>query len=197
MNNFIFSDEVLWCRLIEGEEASFTKLFERFYPNLLRYGKSFLSDTDKIHDCIQDVFVDIWYYRASLCRTVSVKAYLLSCLRKRIGRSKKVDLFFRQTTSLEEVTFSIDFTVEDHLIANEEVAYKVNCLNKHINALSPRQKEALYLRYHQELKTEQIAEILNINYQSANNLLHRALIQLRRDLKDNPSLFMLLVVGCN
>ncbi len=190
----MISDEVLWCRLIEGDEVPFTELFERFYPALLRYGKSFLSDTDKVQDCIQDVFVDIWHYRSTLCRTASVKAYLLSCLRKRIARTNKGDHIFRHTTSLEEVQFLVEFTIEDHLIADEETAAKVSQLNQYINSLPPRQKEALYLRYHQELKTEQIAEVLNINYQSANNLIHRAVIQLRKDLKDHVALLMLLFV---
>jgi RNA polymerase sigma factor (sigma-70 family) len=56
-------------------------------------------------------------------------------------------------------------------------------LNKLLNDLPGRQKEALYLRYHQGLTVDQIAEILDVNYQSANNLLHRALLHLRKEWK--------------
>jgi DNA-directed RNA polymerase specialized sigma24 family protein len=51
----------------------------------------------------------------------------------------------------------------------------VQQLNKYINN-TIKTKEALYLRYHQGLNVEQIADMLDVNYQSANNLLHRALL---------------------
>lgn len=193
MNASFLPDENLWHRLKDGEEAAFSRLFERYYPTLLGYGKSFISDPNRVQDCIQDVFVDIWLYRKSLNEAVSVKAYLLSCVRKRIARFHTRDHIFRHTASLDLVEFSLSFTVEDRLIADEETASRIHQLNRQINALPPRQKEALFLRYHQGLNTEQIAEILNINYQSANNLLHRALVQLRRDLKGNVALIAVLL----
>ncbi len=195
MNIPLPSDELLWHRLIDGEEAAFTKLFERYYPTLLGYGRSFLPDSDRVQDCVQDVFVDVWLYRASLNKSAMVKAYLLACVRKRIARSHSRDRIFRHTASLDDIEFSISFTVEDHLIAHEETAARVYQLNRQLNALPPRQKEALFLRYHQGLNTEQVAEILNINYQSASNLLHRALMHLRQELKGSPTLLMALFLG--
>jgi DNA-directed RNA polymerase specialized sigma24 family protein len=53
-------------------------------------------------------------------------------------------------------------------------------------------KEALYLRYTQELSVDQIADTLNINYQSANNLLHRALLSLRKDWKGTICCILML-----
>jgi RNA polymerase sigma factor (sigma-70 family) len=68
----------------------------------------------------------------------------------------------------------------------------VSHLNHLINDLPSRQKEALYLRYTQELTVDQIADTLDINYQSANNLLHRALLSLRKEWKGNI-LFILVL----
>ena len=152
-----------------------------------------MPDSDRVQDCIQDVFVDVWLYRSSLDESALVKAYLLACVRKRIARFHARDHIFRHTTTLDDIEFSISFTVEDRLIAHEETAARVHQLNRQLNALPPRQKEALFLRYHQGLKTEQIAEILDINYQSANNLLHRAVGQLRRELKGTLPLLLLLL----
>ncbi|WP_373331095.1 RNA polymerase sigma factor [Salmonirosea aquatica] len=177
------TDEILWHRLIDGNEAAFTALFERYYPTLVRYGRSFIPDSDRVQDFVQDVFAGIWLYRSTLDESAVVKAYLLACVRKRIARFQARDRIFRETTILDDAEFSISFTVEDHLIANEETARRVYQLNQHLNSLPPRQKEALFLRYHHGLKTEQIARILNVNYQSASNLIHRALVCLRRDLK--------------
>ncbi|MDG1872019.1 MAG: sigma-70 region 4 domain-containing protein [Flavobacterium sp.] len=62
-----------------------------------------------------------------------------------------------------------------------------------MNLLPSRQKEALYLRYNQGLSVEQIAELMDVNYQSANNLLHRAVLNLRKDW--NVSLALLLALS--
>jgi DNA-directed RNA polymerase specialized sigma24 family protein len=79
------------------------------------------------------------------------------------------------------LNFLFDFSIEHELISDETTA-SVSHLNQLINDL-PSTKEALYLRYTQELSVDQIADTLNINYQSANNLLHRALLSLRKDWK--------------
>lgn len=190
------NDERLWQNLRLNEERAFSTLFERYYPQLLGYGNSLLSDPEKVKDCVQNVFMDVWRYRHSLTDKVVVKTYLLSSLRKRIARLNEREHIFHKTTNLDAVEFSLNFSIEDQLIADEETAAKVRQLNRLINALPTRQKEALYLRYHQGLAVDQIAEILNINHQSVSNLLHRAILCLRKDwVGDLALLFLLLQVS--
>lgn len=178
-------DSTLWTDLKMGDEKAFSTLFKKYYGNLVQYGNSLSPHSEKVQDCVQDVFTDIWVYRQSLNDAVVVKAYLLSCVRKRIARDHERDHVFRQTTSMDSVKFLFDYSVEHQLILDEALAAKVAILNKLLNDLPGRQKEALYLRYHQGLSVEQVAEILNVNYQSANNLLHRALLHLRKEWKGN------------
>ncbi|MBF4491083.1 sigma-70 family RNA polymerase sigma factor [Flavobacterium sp. JLP] len=186
-------DCTLWNNVKEGDEKSFSVLFERHYADLVSYGNSLSPYAEKVQDCIQDVFTDIWVYRNSLQASVIVKAYLLSSVRKRIARLYERDHIFRKTTSTDSIAFLLEFSVEHELIADDEIAKeKVIHLNKLLNELPSRQKEALYLRYHQGLTVEQIAEMLDVNYQSASNLLHRGLLSLRRDWKGNFSLFLLI-----
>jgi len=190
------TDEQLWQDLIAGDESAFSALFERHQPSLVSYGMSLLSLNDKVQDCVQDVFVDLWLYRKSVNSTVVAKAYLISCVRKRITRMQERDRIFRKTSHLDElvekVEFSLDFTVEDQLITNEETGLKVRQLNQALNSLNARQREALYLRYHQSLSVEEIANVLNINHQSASNLLHRSLQKLRLNWTDGTPLLLLL-----
>jgi RNA polymerase sigma factor (sigma-70 family) len=185
-------DSILWSNLKKGDEKAFSILFKKHYSQLVRYGNSFLPFPEKVQDCVQDVFTDIWIYRHKLNDAVVVKAYLLSCVRKRISRSQERDRVFRLSTSVDSIKFLFDFSVEHHLIADEITAEKVKRLNQLINDLPSRQKEALYLRYNQELTVDQIANMLDINYQSANNLLHRALLCLRKDWKGTVSVILLL-----
>lgn len=189
----VVDDNVLWNNLKNGDEKSFSMLFERYYADLVRYGNSLSPYEEKVQDCIQDVFTDIWVYRETLQNSVVVKAYLLSSVRKRIARLYDRDHIFRKTTSTDSIAFLLEFSVEHDLIDEDEITKeKVTHLNKLLNDLPVRQKEALYLRYHQGLSVEQIAEMLDVNYQSASNLLHRGLLSLRKDWKGSFSLFLLL-----
>lgn len=186
-------DLLIWRNLIDGDEKAFSKLFEKYYPHLIRYGNSFSPFTEKVQDCVQDVFADLWLYRYSLNKTVVVKAYLLSSVRKRMSRLQERDRIFSKATPVDKIEFLMDFSIEHQLIADETIAYKVYNLNKLLNKLPSRQKEALYLRYHEGLDVEEIAMTLEVNYQSANNLLYRAIVNLRKDGKETILLYLLLL----
>ena len=180
-NNEKLSDSTLWNQLRSGDEEAFSLLFERYYSPLVNYGKTLMSESDIVKDCVQDVFVNIWSYRYKLNDAIAIRAYLLSCVRKRIARYHEREHIFSKVKDVDSLDFLFDFSIEEQLIADETMAIKVQQLNRLINNLPTRQKEALYLRYHQGLSVEQVAEVLNMNYQSTKNLLHRAILQLRKD----------------
>lgn len=185
-------DSKLWNDIKNGDERAFSSIFEKYYEDLVRYGSSLSPFPEKIKDCVQDVFADVWLYRQNLQDSVVVKAYLLSSVRKRIARLHERDRIFRKTSSVDSLEFLYDFSIERQLIADEELVNKVHQLNKLINDLPSRQKEALYLRYHHGLTVEQIAKMLQVNYQSATNLIHRGIVNLRKEWKENIVLILLL-----
>ena len=187
-----YDDHKLWNKLKAGDEKSFSLLFEKYYGDLINYGNSFSPFAEKVQDCVQDVFADIWLYRESLQEPNVVKAYLLSSVRKRITRLYERDHIFKKITSTDSIEFLFDFSVEHELINDEATAERVLYLNKLLNDLPGRQKEALFLRYNQGLTVEQIAEMLDVNYQSASNLLHRGLLTLRKEWKGSFSIIALL-----
>lgn len=192
LNTACPDDAILWSRLRTGDEKAFSVLFTKYYEHLVRYGKSFSNHSEKVQDCVQDVFADLWLYKHSLSDNANVKAYLLSSVRKRIARLQERDHIFSKVASTDSIEFLFDFSIEHKLIIDESTADQVSQLNKLINILPSRQKEALYLRYHQGLSVEQIADMLDVNYQSANNLLHRALLNLRKEWNTNIPLLLLL-----
>jgi RNA polymerase sigma factor (sigma-70 family) len=195
LNKDIPDDNELWAKLKAGDEQAFSILFKRYYGCLLQYGNTFLPFSEKVQDCVQDVFTDIWVYRNSLSSTVVVKAYLLSSVRKRIVRLHQRDRVFNKSKSVDAIEFLFDFSVEHRLVSDELTAGKVMQLNKVLNVLPARQKEALYLRYHNSLSVDEIAVILNVNYQSANNLLHRGLLNIRKEWKGDLTLLMMLLMN--
>ena len=195
LKNKTYDDQKLWNKLATGDEKSFSLLFEKYYGDLINYGNSFSSFGEKVQDCVQDVFADVWLYRESLNEPNVVKAYLLSSVRNRIARLYERDHIFKKITTTDSIEFLFDFSVEHELIADEATAERVLHLNKLLNDLPPRQKEALFLRYNQGLSVEQVAEMLDVNYQSASNLLHRGLLTLRKEWKRSFSIIALLSSG--
>lgn len=187
-----YDDHKLWNKLKAGDEKSFSLLFEKYYGDLINYGNSFSPFAEKVQDCVQDVFADVWLYRESLQEPNVVKAYLLSSVRKRIVRLYERDHIFKKITTTDSIEFLFDFSVEHELIDDEATAERVLYLNKLLNDLPGRQKEALFLRYNQGLGVEEIAEMLDVNYQSASNLLHRGLLTLRKEWKGSFSIIALL-----
>jgi RNA polymerase sigma factor (sigma-70 family) len=190
-----YDDHKLWSKLKAGDEKSFSLLFEKYYADLINYGNSFSPFAEKVQDCVQDVFADVWLYRESLQIPNVVKAYLLSSVRKRIARLHERDHIFKKITTTDSIEFLFDFSVEHELINDEATAERVLHLNKLLNDLPSRQKEALFLRYNQGLSVEQIAEMLDVNYQSASNLLHRGLLTLRKEWKGSFSIIVILSSG--
>ncbi|WP_230372019.1 RNA polymerase sigma factor, partial [Bacteroides thetaiotaomicron] len=60
-----------------------------------------------------------------------------------------------------------------------DVKNEFSLVKRLLDQLSPRQREALTLYYIEEKKYEDICEIMNMNYQSVRNLMHRGLTKLR------------------
>lgn len=85
--------------------------------------------------------------------------------------------------------------MEDELINDEATVESILYLNKLLNDLPHVNKEALFLRYSQGLGVEGIAEMLDFNYQSAKNLLHRGLLTLRKECTGSFSIIAVLSSG--
>lgn len=61
-----------------------------------------------------------------------------------------------------------------------------------MTTLSPRQKEAIYLKFVSNLSYEEISKVMQMNYQSARNLVFRGLEKLRQSYpKDLIFIFLL------
>ena len=191
MSDAKLTDEELWQLVREDQEAAFTLLMTRYLPSLLHYGRKFSTDASLVEDCVQDVFADFWFRRATKSQIFSIRAYLFAAVRNQIGRQAR-EMSRSGTFQDDEkfMLFSATFSVEESWIADETERERLHKLNSIINELPPRQKEIIYLRFYQGLEKDQIAQVLEINYQSVSNLLHRALTTLRNQFPASfPVLF--------
>jgi len=172
----------LWQALTEGDISSFEALMSVQFFTLFQYGSKFTKNSEIVKDCIQDLFLYLWEHREHLAKNVSVKAYLMSSLRRRIHLNKNI-VSFDPIPDNESQLFEVSFSVEDAFIDNENIQQLSNQIKDTLTYIPQRQKEIIYLRFFQNLNREQIAEVLGITPQTVSNILQMAFKSIRKNWK--------------
>lgn len=169
----------LWLAFRQGDQAAFQQLYRLYARDLLSYGYKVTSDLPLIEDSIHDLFIELWQSRANLSDTDSIRYYLFRSLRNKITKTRSQDLFFRASELDACLTPIDDFSIETKLIEGEATKQMHQQLDRSFALLTPRQQEALNLRFYQHFSNEEIAQIMGINYQSACRFIYSALKTLR------------------
>ncbi len=193
--NANLADIKLWISLKEGNEFALNKLVKKFFNPLLNYGFKFVKDEAFVKDCVQEVFIEIWKRRERLCIPNSIKAYLLSCVRKKVVREG-----FRQNiiksdeeNEIQNAIIQIDSSIEKLIIEEESLFEISEKVKKALFQLPKRQYEVLYLQYYQNLNREEIADIMGVKAQSVSNLTQSAF----KSFRENWTLMVLFLIVIN
>lgn len=178
-------DHILWQKFKDGDQEAINKIYEGCYPVLLEYGLRIKRDKDFVQDCIQEIFCEIIDHVKTLGNTDNILFYLLASLRRKIFRKIRYD----RTYCWEESFFSgmpglTVGSLEDQVVDRERVNARKNLLKNMIDQLTPRQKEALLMKFYLSLDYPDIAQLMGLNIQSVRNLVHRAIKTLRVQIRD-------------
>lgn len=184
----INSDTLLWNDFIKGNEDAYRVIYNNHVRPLFKYGCNFTHDEALIKDCIHDVFVDLSKYRSGLGKTDNIKLYLFKSLKRQIIRSLDRGGIFG-TIDPEKLAFHYSVSYEDEIVDNESEQLKYQQLDEALSTLSPRQKEAIYLKFVSDLSYEELSNVMQLNYQSARNLVFRGLEKLRESYPKSFFLF--------
>lgn len=160
------------------ENQLYTSVFKFHFDALYNYGKKMTNDSELVKDCIQELFFRIWKNKVDLSSISYIKSYLFKGLRRQILNMLELKYNNIDKIKLED-NFLIEFSHEDYLI---QLQHEDGIKNKVINALnqlSKKKREAVYLRYFEDLEFNEIAEVMNINLQSVKNNVYRGLQSLR------------------
>jgi RNA polymerase sigma factor (sigma-70 family) len=184
-------DKSKWYLFLQGDKKALSDIFLDYHDDLFNYGMKLSGHQDIVKDAIQDLFLKLWKNKNNLNTIQSIKPYLIKSLRHHVLDSlelrKSWQSIDKEYESIQQVTYSH----EDFLISNqidEEIHQQViNTLNK----LTIRQREAIYLRYFENLDFETVAQIMEMNVQSVRNTIYRA-TQLMRDMMLLPIFFIML-----
>jgi len=169
---------LLLSNFIEGDVSAFSKLYDMYVNLLYNYGYRLTTDIELLKDCIQDVFIKIYNKRTELNTVINFKSYLLISLKNKLcdESRKRVNL---SDVAVDELDIVSSDNIEKDYIAYEKEKMDNTFINKMLDQLSPRQRKAIVLYYIEEKKYEDICAIMEMNYQSVRNLIHRGILKLR------------------
>ncbi len=177
LNTDIQTAELL-AGFINGDAAAFSKLYNLHVNMLYNYGCKLTKDVELLKDCIQDVFIKIYNKRTELDTVTNFKSYIIISLKNKLcdESRKRINL---SDIAVEELDVISGDNLEKDYIDNEKEMLDNVFVAKILDELSPRQRKAIVLYYIEEKKYEEICAIMDMNYQSVRNLIHRGISKLR------------------
>ena len=180
--------EDLWQDLKAGDKEAFSLLYDQTIHELLNYASSFNQDSGLIEDCIQELFSDLWLKRENLSEVRSVKAYLVTSLRRRLTRKlKQKNIVYN--SNLLPLTTQFQLSIESQMLLEQdqdEIKQKLEAIMQQLPAL---QKEIIYLKFYGDYNFDEICQMLDINKKSVYNALSKAMIRFRN------LYFVMLAIG--
>ncbi|HEV2833162.1 MAG TPA: RNA polymerase sigma factor [Hanamia sp.] len=177
-----------WADIETGDIKAYSEVYVFYYKKLYNYGRKFTQDISMIEDSVNEVFIMIWTNRQKLAAIRSPHSYIFSSFRNNIFKKLKAD---RTICSLESAgETEIEFSIDTIIISKETDAARQLSVQKALAQLTPRQKEAIFLRFYEGLPYEEIAGIMNISVKATYKIMARALKDLKNIL--GISLFALL-----
>ena len=185
-----------WKEFIGGNKESLLMLYELNYVGLLNYGSKFLNNRDHLNDHLMDLLLQLWDNRDKLPVIENVRSYLMTCFRRKLLNRNKQEVWEDSLGELPESQGTqSEVSFEERLIklqSNEQIKNKLaNGLKK----LSPRQREMIELKFFKDLSYDEIAVKCLITKRTAYNIVHDALIILRKEMTDNNNLISFYEVG--
>lgn len=178
-------DTIKWSDIVDGREAAYNALYDRYADLLYGYGMKIVADEAVVMDAMQTLFMNIFEKRKSLSAPNSMAAYLCRSL-KNLLINEMQSASSKYTCKINDADaadydFDLQPDIENALIADEEENEKLRIFKEELSKLSRQQREMLYLRYYKGLAIEEIAEILSVSKRTVYNTTNNALTRLREN----------------
>lgn len=171
-----------WNLLKAGERSVLSMIYGAYIENMFAYGMSIVANRDFVKDCIQDVFVDLWKYRANLSATDNIKFYLLKSLRNKIYTlsAKEKRLLIQEVDERQMVMLTPSY--EETVINDQKSSFIQTQLANCVEKLPERQKEVIRHLFFENHSYEETSNIMAINLRSVYTLAWKALSALRKSV---------------
>ena len=178
------SDAELWNTFKQGDEAAFVEIYKSYVNKLYNYGVKFCGDGELVKDCLQDFFIYLRKNRETLGHTTSIKFYLFKSFRRRVVdyiQARESEQKKNQLVSGFQLQIEVSHEVK--FIDRQYQEQQLQKLNSAIDALTEKEREAVFYYFYEGLGYQDIAEIMNFSHiASARRLIYRALSNIKERL---------------
>jgi RNA polymerase sigma factor (sigma-70 family) len=169
----------LVAQFCSGDDKAYAELYDMYIQMLYNYGLKLTSDQELLKDCVHDVFVKVYLKRNDKNAIKNLCSYLFISLKNRL-----LDEFRRQTFTTPNEVEEYEYRraaedVERDYICQERSLFQTEQVTHLMQNLTRRQRQAITLYYLEERKYEEICKIMQMNYHSVRNLMHRGMLKLR------------------
>lgn len=180
-----------WRHIEQGDKQAYSEAYVFYYKRFYNYGRKFTDNEALLEDAIQEALMDLWKNKERLSSIAFPHTYLFSSFRHILFKKIKQDNRIGSYTDVPET--DPEFGIDHLMIRNESDAALKRRLENALNTLTSRQREAIFLRFYEELSYEEIAEVLNISTKATYKIVARGLLQLRSSLS-LPMVSLLLLL---
>jgi RNA polymerase sigma-70 factor (ECF subfamily) len=177
----------LVARVRLGDDAAFEQLVRTAFPPLWRFAVGLTGSGETAKDIVQDVLCRVWQLGADWRPAGSARSYLYASV-----RNKAIDL--RNRIALEEQFHERamrDAAANGAVVPAPDAKFdgddRAAAMWREVAALSERQRSALRLRFEEQLTVVEVARVLGMTPKVAENILCRAIQQLRKRLGVGPA----------
>lgn len=186
----MYTDEILWQGMQDGDKEMFLSLYRKYYHSLLFIGLKRIKDPNLVKDAIQQQFLYLWEKRQTIREATNVRSYLInSFLRKLAADWIKTEKSTRLEVAWSNVTQEPLPSPEENLIANQEQSQVRDLLLANINALPNRQRELIFLKFYEGLTYDEIVQKTGLTHRTVYNKIHEALKKLKLDIEKEQSIY--------
>ncbi len=189
-NQFNYEEGKLISLLHEDSEYAFQLIYDKHRNRIYKTAIKFLKSPIIAQDVVQDVFLKLWFERASIDASKPLEAWLytvaknniLNKLRKIANDWKAIDQFSTHLLQKEN-------TSENKIIEDE---YKKS-LDLALSSLSDQQKTVFILSRYEKLTYQEIGLKMGISPLTVKTHLSRALHYIRKQFESSGILFLFII----
>jgi RNA polymerase sigma factor (sigma-70 family) len=187
---------LLWQSFKKGNRLAFTTLYQKYVGLLYNYGRHLSADHELVKDCLQELFAFLWNKKETLSEIHSVRHYLYKSFRRRlIAELVKRRKFVSDEGIWANADFEITLPFETQLVETQLGQQQHIQLNEAINRLTKRQKEAIFLKFYNNMSYQEVASVMQMGVDSVYNVVSKAIDALRKNMKRISLLLSLLLTG--
>lgn len=179
-----------------GNVKSFELVFKSYYPRLCKYAKSMIHDYDASSDIVKDVFIKWWEKSNSITVNTAISAYLYksvhnSCINY-IQRVLKNKVIFYESDLADSSNELISPASYDYQLAKLGTQELYTAIEQSINKLPDHCREIFILSRIKQKSHAEISNQLGISPNTVKVQIYRALLKLKKDLKDYLPILIIL-----